>query len=242
MNLPLDSSQTAKAGRVFRDSTANSAETANAAKSSVDKPAIAAEEHLVHLTKAPLRIQPSLLKGYDALKQGDLATAKIEYARAQQADPNNTDVLQGLATIALREQKPEQAAAIYQKILDINPQDATASAALLNLRDQMNPAAAEDRLKTLAADQPTLAAPAFALGNLYARQNRWPEAQDAYFRAYNAEPTDPDILYNLAISLEHLQQSKLATQYYAQAIAAAQNRPAGFDPAQAEARLHVLQP
>jgi hypothetical protein len=57
-----------------------------------------------------------------------------------------------------------------------------------------------------------------------------------------AEPDNPDILYNLAISLEHLRQNKLAAQYYGQAIAAAQNRPAGFDKAQAAARLQTLRP
>jgi tetratricopeptide (TPR) repeat protein len=46
---------------------------------------------------------------------------------------------------------------------------------------------------------------------------RWNDAQQAYFRAYSAEPDNPDILYNLAISLEHLRQNKLAAQYYAQA-------------------------
>ena len=52
---------------------------------------------------------------------------------------------------------------------------------------------------------------------------------------------NPDILYNLAISLEHLHQNKLAAQYYGLAIAAAQNRPAGFDRTQATARQQSLQ-
>ena len=115
-------------------------------------------------------------------------------------------------------------------------------AALINMRGQIDPNAAESRLKNLSADQPELAAPHFSLGNLYARHGRWNEAQQAYFRAYSAEPDNPDILYNLAISLEHLRQNKLAAQYYSQAIAAAQTRPAGFDRAQATARLNTLQP
>ena len=115
-------------------------------------------------------------------------------------------------------------------------------AALLNQRGQMDPGATESRLKSLAASQPDLAAPHFSLGNLYSRQARWADAQQAYFRAYSAEPDNPDILYNLAISLEYLRQNKLAAQYYAQAIAAATNRPAGFDRAQVAARLKSLQP
>jgi hypothetical protein len=38
-----------------------------------------------------------------------------------------------------------------------------------------------------------------------------------------------------------LRQNKLAAQYYSQALAAAQNKPAGFDKAQAAARLATLQ-
>lgn len=202
----------------------------------------AADEKMVHLTKTPLRIDPSLMRGYDAFNRGDLASAQTEYTRALQADPRNTDALHGLAAIALRQGQLDRAAAGYQKILEANPQDAAAMAALINIRSQMDPAAAESRLKALAAAQPELAAPDFSLGNLYAKQGRWNEAQQAYFRAYNAEPDNPDILYNLAISLEHIHQTRLATQYYAQALAAAQTRQASFDKAQATARLHALQP
>lgn len=202
----------------------------------------ATDEKMVHLTKAPLRIDPSLMRGYDAFNRGDLTSAQAEYTRALQADPRNTDAMHGLAAIALRQGQLDQAANGYQKILEANPQDAAAMAALINIRSQMDPAAAESRLKALAAAQPELAAPDFSLGNLYAKQGRWNEAQQAYFRAYNAEPDNPDILYNLAISLEHIHQTRLATQYYAQALAAAQIRPASFDKAQATARLHALQP
>ena len=205
-------------------------------------PPVAREERLLRPSSAPLRIDPALSRGYAAFNRGELAAARDEYLRAQQDDPNNTDALHGLAAIALRENKPEQAAATYRKILEINPQDATALAALLDLRAQANPADAEDELKSLAAAQPELAAPILSLGNLYARQGRWPEAQQAYFRAYTAEPDNPDLLYNLAVSLEHLRQPKLAAQYYAQALAAAANRPATFDQTRASSRLHVLSP
>ncbi len=213
------------------------------ARRSATRPALLAEtDEPIRLTKAPLRVDPSLMRGFDAFNRGDLVSAQAEYTRALQSDPRNTDAMHGLAAIALRQEQPDQAAWDYQKILEANPQDPVALAALINIRGQVDPAAAESRLKTLAAAQPELAAPYFSLGNLYARQGRWNEAQQAYFRAYNAEPENPDILYNLAISLEHMRQTRLAAQYYAQAIAAAQTRPAGFDKAQAAARMHALQP
>lgn len=196
----------------------------------------------IRVTKAPLHVNPALMRGYDAFNRGDLALAQIEYERAQKSDPRNTDALHGLAAIAVRQGRVDQAEWLYRQIAEADPHDAVAMSALINSRGQIDPNTAESRLKSLSATQPELAAPHFALGNLYARHGRWNEAQQAYFRAYSAEPDNPDILYNLAISLEHMRQNKLAAQYYSQAIAAAQTRPAGFDKAQATARLNALQP
>jgi Flp pilus assembly protein TadD len=208
------------------------------------RPAAVAEpdaDSPVRVTKAPLKVNPALLRGFDAFNRGDMEQAQLEYERAQKSDPRNTDALHGLAAIAARQGRHEQADLLYRRIAEADPQDTVAMSALINNRSQIDPGAAESRLKSLSAAQPDLAAPQFALGNLYARQGRWNEAQQAYFRAYNAEQDNPDILYNLAISLEHLRQNKLAAQYYGLAIAAAQNRRVGFDPAQATARLQALQ-
>jgi len=196
----------------------------------------------VRVTKAPLQVNPALIRGFDAFNRGELALAQQEYESAQKSDPRNTDALHGLAAIAVRQGRHDQAESLYRRITEADPQDTVAMSALINSRAQIDPNAAESRLKSLSAAQPELAAPHFSLGNLYARHGRWSDAQQAYFRAYSAEPDNPDILYNLAISLEHLRQNKLAAQYYNQALAAAQNRPAGFDQAQATARLHKLQP
>lgn len=198
-------------------------------------------DSVVRVAKTPLKVNPALLRGFDAFNRGDLAVAQMEYERARKSDPRNTDVLHGLAAIALRQGRPDQAEWLYRQITEADPQDTVATAALINIRGQVDPGAAESRLKSMAAEQPELAAPHFSLGNLYARHGRWADAQQAYFRAYTAEPDNPDILYNLAISLEHIRQNKLAAQYYSQALAAAQSKPAGFDKAQAAARLATLQ-
>jgi Flp pilus assembly protein TadD len=194
------------------------------------------------VTRAPLKVNPALIRGFDAFNQGDLVLAQLEYERARKSDPRNTDALHGLAAIAVRQGHLDQAERLYGQIAEADPQDTVAMAALINMRGQIDPNATESRLKNLSAAQPELAAPHFSLGNLYARHGRWNDAQQAYFRAYSAEPENPDILYNLAISLEHLRQNTLAAQYYGQAIAAAQSRPAGFDTNQAAARLQTLRP
>lgn len=203
---------------------------------------IADEESPIRVTRQPLRVDPALVRGYEAFNRGELSLAQIEYERARKNDPRNTDVLHGLAAIAMRQGRQDQADALYRQIVETDPQDSVAISALLNQRGQVDPGLTESRLKSIAATQPELAAPQFSLGNLYARLGRWNDAQQAYFRAFNAEPDNPDILYNLAISLEHLRQNKLAAQYYAQAVAAAASRPASFDRDQVAARLKTLQP
>lgn len=196
----------------------------------------------VKLTRSPLRIHPLLAKGYEQFEQGQLAEARHSYEQVLKADPHSIDALHGMAALALLDNRPDIAEHFFQRALLTDPQDPYAIAGLANLRGHINPGATESRLRGLIAAQPELAAPQFALGNLLSSQERWAEAQQAYFKAYSADPANPDILFNLAVSLEHLRQSKLAAQYYALAIDAATKRPAGFDAAQASARLRALQP
>jgi len=75
----------------------------------------------------------------------------------------------------------------------------------------------ETRLKQLIAREPS-AFLHFSLGNLYAAQNQWPSAQQAYFQAFQMQPDNADYAYNLAVGLEHLDQPKLALTYYRKAI------------------------
>ena len=120
--------------------------------------------------------------------------------------------------------------------------DPAAQAASLGSSAGGDPLANESRLKTLLASQPESGPLNFALGNLYSRQNRWSEAQQVYFNAVAADADNPDYLFNLAVSLDHLRQPKLAAQHYRLALDAAQRRPAAFDRDRVKLRLAELQP
>ncbi|HLA35521.1 MAG TPA: tetratricopeptide repeat protein [Rhodocyclaceae bacterium] len=205
-----------------------------------DKPS-ASSESPIRIDRSPQKSNPALARGYDAFNRNDLTQAQSEYERALKTEPHNRDALHGLAAIAQRQGQTDRAQWLFQRILEADPHDPVALSAQLGQQAQSDPTQNESRLKTLAAKQPDSAAPQFSLGTLYARQGRWSEAQTAYFRAYTADPENPDIAYNLAISLEHLRQPKLARQYYQHAINAVQTRPASFDPAQAAALLRVLE-
>ncbi len=197
---------------------------------------------LIRITKSPLQVNPALTKGFELFNKGNFTAAKAEYQSVFRDEPQNIDALHGLAAIAVRESRWEEADHYYERALVADPKDSIALAALINLHGQNNPVAAESRLKAITAAEPESGDAQFALGNLYAGQQRWADAQQAYFKAYSADAGNPDILFNLAISLEHLNQNKLAQQYYARAIDAAKQHPAGFDPAKAAARQKALRP
>ncbi len=185
------------------------------------------------------------MTGYEAYQAGHLEAAKSAYDRLLRADPWNQDALQGLAAIAMRENRTNDAEALYGRILEGNPRDPTALAGLMGLRSQRgqgDPVSTEGRIKFLLSTQPESPALQFALGNQYARQSRWSEAQQAYFQALAGDPANPDYLFNLAVSLDQLHQVKLAGFYYRQALTAAENRQAAFNREQAEIRLKELQP
>jgi Tfp pilus assembly protein PilF len=195
----------------------------------------------IHVTKSFPGVDPAVAEGYQRLQAGDAEAARTAYIRALRTDPNNADALYGMAAIALHQGKTDEAASAYQRILSANPGDAAAEAALVGLNTQGDPVAAESRLKSLLAAQGDQPAVYFALGNLYARQGRWNEAQQANFKAVTADASNPDYLFNLAVSLDQLHQPKLAAQYYEQASAAAESRSAAFDRGQAARRMRELQ-
>ena len=80
----------------------------------------------------------------------------------------------------------------------------------------------------------------FSLGNLYARNRRWADAQQSYFEALRNNPTNPDYNYNLAVSLDRIGQRTAAAKYYDAAIGYTNSEQAGFDPAHALARIQSI--
>jgi tetratricopeptide (TPR) repeat protein len=180
--------------------------------------------------------------GYNAYLSGDLPTARADYQQALRDEPGNRDALLGLAALEVRGGRYEPAEALYLRALQIDPRDSQAQAALISLRSaRADPLATESRVKTLLAADPGAHALNFALGNQFAQQNRWAEAQQEYFKAYAAEPDNPDFAYNLAVSLDHLRQPKNALEYYQRAILLAEKRGgASFDLQSARARADQL--
>ncbi len=160
-------------------------------------------------------LDPILSQAYLAYRNGKFDQAGQSYLEAYKLDSSNLDAILGLAVIAQRLGKDSQAAHYYAQALALDPRNAVANAGMSALTTDTN---RESRLKTLLNEQPGSTALYFALGNQYAEQARWGEAQQAYFNAYRLEPNNAELAFNLAISLDHLGQKNAAVQYYQRAL------------------------
>jgi predicted Zn-dependent protease len=180
-----------------------------------------------------------VMAAYRLLQEGRLDEARRAYEALRALEPRNADVLLGLGLIAQRQGRTEDAAQLYLKALDVDPKNAFAQASLSSLIAHTDPAAAEGKLKALIAQQPS-AFLFFRLGNIYATQGRWNEAQAAYFEAQRLETDSPDYAFNLAVSLEHINQPRVALDYYQRALKLSQTKTAVFDLAQLKSRIQQL--
>jgi tetratricopeptide (TPR) repeat protein len=191
--------------------------------------------------RAAPQVHPKVESGYAAYLAGDLVTARADYQEALREEPANRDALLGLAAIDVRTGRYEPAEAIYLRLLQSDPRDSHAHAALIELRaGRMDPLAAESRVKSLLANDPAADVLYFTLGNQLALQGRWAEARQHYSKAFAADPDNADFAYNLAVSLDHLRQPKLALEYYGRALALAEKRGASFELAAARSRVQQL--
>lgn len=198
-------------------------------------------------------VSTALSAGYAALIGGDYATAKRRYAEAISANNNNVDAHLGFATAAARSgDASDLALAIthYQRVLELDPRNSTASAALIvfsagpatgrtRAGGASNPLAEkESELRLLIAQDPTSANAHYLLGNLYAEQRRWRDAQQSFFEATRLAPQIADYSYNLAVSLDNLNQAVSAANFYRRALSA--TTKGQFDTAAVQRRISQL--
>jgi Tfp pilus assembly protein PilF len=182
----------------------------------------------------------TLRGAYEAMTNGDAARAESLYREVLAADPANVDALLGLATLAARGGRTEEARDLYVRVQRLEPKNSTAMAALSALPGAGSAAGSESQLKSMLREQPAAAGLHFALGLRYLAARRWPDAQMAFFEAVRHDPRNPDYAFNLAVSLDQLGQARPAISYYQRAIELASGGQQ-FDVTAARARLAVLQ-
>jgi len=184
-------------------------------------------------------IESLINNAYLAYRAGKLNEARQMYLDVLNKNARNIDALLGLAAISQQLEEDSFAIQYYLRALALDPRNAVANAGMstLNMND-----GSESRLKSLLREQNDSAALHFALGNIYAKQSRWGEAQFAYFNAYTLDSKNAELSLNLAVSLDHLGQTKLAVQYYQRAMQLDNiiKQTQSFDHAQISHRLEIL--
>jgi predicted Zn-dependent protease len=213
----------------------------DAATTRASTPPPAADSIQVTRGSSALPVNPALADAFDHLQAGRIEPAQRLYSQVAAAEPRNVDALLGLAAVAQLGNQPDAANRLWLRVLEVEPRNAHAQAALLGQLGRADPAAAESQLKTLISREPSPFL-YFTLGNLYADQNRWAQAQQAWFQAHHLQPGNADYAFNLAIGLERISQPRLAITYLRTAIrlAEAGTRP-NFDVAAARKRAALLE-
>ena len=203
---------------------------------------IASDSASFSVTKSQAQsgVNPTLMSAYEAYTAGKDSQAQKLYKQVLQRDVHNVDALLGMGAIAQRQGRAADANGWYGKVLEVEPRNNIAQAALMDNQPQGNEQNNESHIKNMLAKQPDDANLHAALGNLYAEQNQWPAAQQAYFDAYRYHAS-ADNAFNLAVSLDQMGKPKLALPYYQRALALAQTGSNGIDKAALEARIAAIQ-
>ena len=193
----------------------------------------------VERKNSAVAVDPTLLSAWQAYRDGDFATAWQLYGTALQRDNKNRDALLGMAAIARQQGQDSVAAKYYSRVLSLDPRDPQAHAGMAALASS-DGANTESKLKMQLSFRPDAAELHFALGNLYAEQLRWSEAQPAYQNAYNRNPDDAQFAFNLAVSLDHMGQNKQAVQLYQKALQLNTSAATGINREQVQQRINEL--
>ncbi|MBS1813458.1 MAG: tetratricopeptide repeat protein [Acidobacteria bacterium] len=109
----------------------------------------------------------------------------------------------------------DEAAALYEEVLKLQPGYAAASINLGTIRyNQRNFVEAEKRYRYATEVDPLYALAFFDLGNVLDELQRLPEAIEAYQRAIALVPEYADAHYNLALAFERQEQRRKALRYW----------------------------
>ncbi|MCH9758818.1 MAG: tetratricopeptide repeat protein, partial [Proteobacteria bacterium] len=174
--------------------------------------------------------------------KGSYLEAETIYRNVLIMSPTNRDALRGIARIGVTTGRYQAAVATYLDLLNYYPNDPIAIAELSNLRgDSGNFYEVEKALKGTLGKMPAADGRLyFSLGNLYAQNRKFKDAQQAYFDAFSRETNNPDYAYNLAVILDYLNKPQLALRYYREALQLSVDLPVGFNRVEVKARIEDL--
>ena len=167
--------------------------------------------------------------------------AKQLYKDVLDIEGSNRDALLGLGAIAVIEKDRTTAREVYLSLLNLDPRDPIATAAIASLHsDGSSLAADEEYLLSMLKKNPDAAHLNFALGNVYAQSNKWTVAQRYYFNAWQHDGENADYIFNLAVSMDQLSKQQQAIDLYEDSLLKAANKQVSFSREAVQKRINEL--
>lgn len=175
-----------------------------------------------------------------AYEGGRYDVAKVMYKDILSIEKNNRDALLGLGAIAVIEKDNAVARDVYLAVLEQDPRDSMATAALASLHDESALESDEQYLISMLEKNPGAQHLNFALGNNYAKQNKWQSAQQHYFDAWQSDDENADYIFNLAVSMDQLNKQQQAVNFYKDSLVKAVNKQVSFSRQAVQKRIKEL--
>jgi putative PEP-CTERM system TPR-repeat lipoprotein len=185
--------------------------------------------------KQPGKPVASQLRGQVQVARKDYAAARLSFAKALSLDPQYFPAAAGLATLDLRDKRPDEARKHFDKLLAVDPRNVRALLAIADLRKSAG--AGKDELAGLFANaaklNPTIATPRLLLVELNLRARDYKAALAAAQEGAAALPESAEIM-------DALGRAHLASGDIDQAISSF-NRVAAMQPRAPEPRLRLAE-
>lgn len=195
----------------------------------------------IHKTNKTDPVAEKLDTAWLAYESGNFNEAKNLYKGVLNVESDNRDAMLGLGAIAVVEKDSVAATKIYSLLLNRNPSDPIATAALAGLRNNSSlHESDEEYLLSLLRKNPDAPHLNFSLANIYAQNNKWKSAQQYYFNAWQHDTENPDYIFNLAVSMDQLSKRQQAMNFYKDSLVKSVNKQVSFSRDAVQKRIREL--
>lgn len=193
-----------------------------------------------------LQTQPTvelLVAAYQAWQLGQVAQAEQLYRQVLEKQPQQRDALLGMLAVSQSNGSDQSIVLGYAlQLRRLYPKDQEVLFATGRiLEDAPNDQVSETELKLAQRSSENVAEASYRLGLFYVEQQRWAEAQSAFFEAVRKKPYQVDYRLNLAISYDQLGKHRLALEHYQVALSQANSGLTKIDQTMIHERVSYLQ-
>jgi thioredoxin-like negative regulator of GroEL len=167
--------------------------------------------------------------------------AKSLYKEVLKIESRNRDAYLGLGAIAIIEKDNAGARNMYLSLLEQDPRDPIAIAAIASLHSDVSTLQSDEKfLSSLLQKNPDASHLNFVLGNVYAQQGKWVAAQQSYFSAWQSDNDNADYIFNLAVSMDQLGKQQQAINFYKDSLLKSNDKQVSFSRDAARLRINEL--